>query len=754
MEKKAIEKKMKLLSCLLAVLFLVLLTRLGFMQIAQANRYRTLATQNHQRLITVEAPRGEIIDRNGVRIVANKPVYTVSFVNLGLQDTGQVISRLAVLLDGESSLKGFTSQQIEQDIRDKLKDNKRLYEPVRVAVNVSQETVNRILEQRLELPGVNIDVEPVRYYPFGDLLGEALGYVREITGDQLESHRDDNYQMGDSFGQTGLEFTYEGYLRGLKGARQVEVDAQGRPVRDLGFKQPVPGNNLVTTIDSSVQRAAQDAVAWAVKETRNGIAKVSPDTPITGAAVVIDVHTGEVLAMVSIPSYDLNIFSQPLQSRKYSELLKTSALRNHAIQTPYTPGSTFKMATMTALLEGKVVNPKTAISDPGYYKYKKDWLEGGHGVVDAVGAIKNSCDTYFYQFGIMAGPELIGKYATEYGLGQLTGIDLPGEETGRVASRELKKEIWKGNEWESQWREYDSMDMAIGQQESKFTAIQLANYVAAIANGGTLYRPHLAKKVVSPDGTEINSFDPEAIKKVNLSKETLDVVREGMHQVAIGNGTGSAAFWGAPYQVAAKTGTAEVGDKAQNSHALYVAYAPYEKPEIAVSVIIEFGYKGSSLGGPVARKIIDAYFASQKKQASENKTAETPGVTQGTLPAGQSGSSAPAPAQGTSGTGPTPGQGSTGTPRPPDQGTPPGTVRPPGQGTVTPGTTQPSGQGTPGTTRPPGQGTPGTTQPSGQGTPGTTQPPGQGTPGITQPPASAPPPPAGVSRPVQGNTAN
>ncbi len=690
MEKRSIEKKIKILSGILAALFLLLLGRLGFMQIVEANRYRTLATLNHQRLITVQAPRGEIIDRNGVRLVMNKPVYTVSLVYLGLADSGRVVKLLAKLLEGDSSLKGLTAQQIQQDIEEKIKDHKRLYEPVRVAVNVSQETVNKLEEQRLELPGVIIDVEPVRHYPFGDLLGEVLGYVREITGDQLESHRDQGYQMGDSFGQVGLENAYESYLRGKKGARQVEVDAQGRPVRDLGFKPPVPGNNLITTIDHRVQRTAQDAVAWAVQQTRKGIAKVPPDQPITGAAVVIDVNTGEVLAMVSIPSYDLNIFSQPLQARKYNELLKTGALRNHAIQTTYTPGSTFKMAILTAFLEGKIVTPKTAINDPGYYKYKKDWKEGGHGIVDAVGAIKHSCDTYFYQFGIMAGPDLMGKYAAEYGLGQLTGVDLPGEEAGTVASRELKKKIWAGNTWESRWHEYDSMDMAIGQQETKLTAVQLANYVAAIANGGTIYRPHLVKKVVSPDGAELKVIGPEVVRKINVSAETLGIVREGMRQVATGDGTGSAAFWGAPYRVAAKTGTAEVGDKAQNAHALYVAYAPYEKPEVAVSVIIEFGYQGSSLGGPVARKILDAYFQSKKEGAQESAREPAPGAVREVPPAAQEAAGVVrAPVSGGSGAGSSPGQEGAAANR--DQGRGSGTASPPGQDAT--GAVRPPAQG-------------------------------------------------------------
>lgn len=695
MDKKIIEKKMKAFSYLLAVLFVVLLVRVAFMQIVDGNRYRTLATQNHQRLITVEAPRGEIIDRNGTRIVSNKPVYTISLVYLGLEDSDPVIKRLSALLEGESNFQGMTAKQIEQEIGEKIKGHKRLYEPIRVVANVSQATINRIEEQRLELPGVNIDIEPVRYYPYTDLMGEALGYVREITNEQLEAHRNEGYAMGDSYGQVGLENTFEGYLRGVKGARQVEVDAQGRPVRDLGLKQPIPGNNLVLTVDHRLQRVAQDAVVEAIKQAKN-YARIPPGKTISGTAVALDVNTGEVLAMSSIPSYDLNIFSGPLPARKYNELVTTGALRNHAIQTTYTPGSTFKMVTATALLENKIVDINTKISDPGYYKYKKDWKPGGHGIVNVVKALGDSCDTFFYIFGIQAGPELIGKYAAEYGLGELTGIELPGEEAGRIASRALKKKIWEGNAWESEWREYDSMDMAIGQQESKFTAIQLANYMSIIANGGTIYRPHLAKRVISPDGAELKSFKPEVIRKINVAPENLNIVRQGIHEV-VGGGTASAVFAGAKYTAAAKTGTAEVGDAAKNDHALFVAYAPFDKPEIAVSVIIEYGAKGSSIAGPVARKIIDAYFQYQKDDAEGKKPASG---TQQTVTQ-QPGQMAPA-AQGAGAAdhsshnngGQTPGSQSG---RPPGEAVLPGSSGgPAGSATPTGGTPPPLGNSQPG----------------------------------------------------------
>lgn len=630
MERKYLEKKLKIFIYLLGLFFVLLVLRLAYMQVWEADKYQLLATQNYQRPIPVEAPRGEILDRNGIRIVSNKPVYTVSLVYLGKKDNKSVINRLASLLAQEESFKGMTVEQIRDEIENKQDDHQQLYEPVKLATDVSQQTVNRIEELRLELPGVSIDVEPVRYYPYNDLMGEVLGYVREITAEELEKFNSDdksqrytadthNYGMGDMIGKVGIEKTYEDYLRGKKGARLVEVDAQARPVRDLGIKEPVPGNNLVLTVDYRLQRAAQDAVVSGLARAKQlGYAKPPKGKVPSGAAVVMDVRTGKILAMATIPSYDLNIFSGTLTGSKYSDLIKSGALRNHAIQSTYTPGSTFKMATASALLEKNIVNLSTAISDPGYYKYKKDWKPGGHGRVDIIRALKYSCDTFFYMFGAIAGPEAMSHYASEYGLGQLTGIDLPGEEKGYVASREVKKKHWSTHpdprvrEWESQWHEYDSMDMAIGQQENKFTAIQLVNYVSSIANGGILYQPYLVDKVVSPDGRMLMENKPREIHKVDVSPKTLGILREGMHEVAINGGTASGVFAGASYSAAAKTGTAEVGDAAKNNHALFVAYAPYENPEIAVSVIIEYGGKGSGIAGPVARQIMDAYFNLKK----------------------------------------------------------------------------------------------------------------------------------------------
>lgn len=635
MERKLLEKKMQVVLALVSCVFILLIFRLGYMQIYQGDQYQTLARQNHIRLINITAPRGEIRDRNDVRIVGNRPVYTVSLAYLGLEDTERVVRRLAGILKDDPSFRDISREQIVKTINDKIGSQQlRLYEPLKVAEDVDAKTVTKIEEMRIDLPGVLIDVEPLReYISFADkytknlqatnsgrkffLMPQTLGYVREINAEELEKYKDDGYQLGDNFGKTGLEREYEFLIRGERGARQVEVDAQARPVRDLGIKPPVPGNNLIMTVDHRLQLAAQVALENGIKQAHaNGYA---PGNKITSGAVVVqDVRNGEILAMASLPDYDPNIFTGLIPTNKMKVLLESGALKNHAVQSIYTPGSTFKMVSAASFLEKGIVTPSTSISDPGYIRVgnllKNDWKRGGHGTVDVYKALEQSCDTYFYTFGTRAGPDLMGMYARKFGLGEKTGIDLPAgiEEAGVVASKEHKKEVWAGNEWESQWHAYDSMDMAIGQQENKYTALQLSNYVAAIANGGKLYKPHLVKKIVSPDGQVVKDIKPQLIREVGVSDKNLAILREGMRRVASPGGTAS-LLAGRGYNAAAKTGTAEVlYNGKMYAHALFVAFAPYDKPEISVSVVVEFGGKGSGIAGPVAREILDTYFALKK----------------------------------------------------------------------------------------------------------------------------------------------
>ncbi|MDD4168821.1 MAG: penicillin-binding protein 2 [Desulfotomaculaceae bacterium] len=639
MERNLIEKRMHIYLYIVVILFLILVSRLAYMQLLQNDKFSTLARENRMRLITITAPRGEVFDRNGIKLVGNQPVYTVSLVNLGRKDMGGVVQRLAGIL-------GTDAQEIQQ----KIDQQERLYEPVKLATRVSEEIVIKIEEQRLELPGVEIDIEPLREYPNGNMLAHVMGYVREINPEQLAENKDNGYKSGDRFGQSGLEYTYEQYLRGRDGGRQVEVDSKARPVRDLGVLGPVPGNNLMLTIDHKVQKAAEEALARSSQEAlRQGYGEAR-----AGAAVAIDVRSGAVLAMASYPGFDPVKLSGVLSQKEYNEVFNSpwNPMLNRALLS-YAPGSTFKMIVAMAGLETATITPQTIISDPGYFIWDNhrynDWKLSGHGQVDMVKAIKVSCNTYFYQLGLKVGIDNIAKIAREFGLGEKTGIELPGEYSGVVPGPPSKFQLRKpylsseglrkveeieqryedlmnkatGEEekkqlldkkakdllavnWELAWHDYDTIITSIGQGDSSYTILGMANYVAAIANGGILYKPYLVQKVIDPSGNVIEENQPVVVRHTSVSPETLAVVREGMREVVLPpNGTAHGFFTGFP-PVAAKTGTGEVFG--HDNHAQFVAFAPYAQPEIAVAVVMEFAGHGGAMAGPVAESMLAAYF--------------------------------------------------------------------------------------------------------------------------------------------------
>jgi penicillin-binding protein 2 len=629
---------MRVFLIIVSVIFFVLILRLAFIQILLNDKYSTLATENRIRLISITAPRGEVYDRNGVKLVGNQPVYTVSLINLGREDTGGVVEKLAGIL-------GMESQEIQQ----KIDQQKRLYEPVRIATMISPDVVTRIEEQRMDLPGVAIDIEPLREYPNGKLLAHVMGYVRQINEEQLAANKEKGYKLGDSYGQTGLENTFEEYLRGQDGGRQVEVDSMARPVRDLGIREPVPGNNLVLSIDYNVQKAAEESLVRASQQAvKEGFGEAR-----AGAAVALDVHSGQVLAMASYPTYDPVKLSGVLSQNDYNNLFNSplKPMLNRALLT-YAPGSVYKMIVAMAALEAGKVNVQDAISDPGYFFLGRtfyDWQAGGHGRVDLIRAIKISCDTYFYQLGFRIGIDDIARMANQFGLGKKTGIELPGEEEGVIANPETKieqrldyldaeslakaKEVeqryndllnkttdenqrkillskksdeLREIEWELDWHDYDTIISSIGQGDNRFTILEIANYIAAIANGGTLYKPYIVQKVVDFNGKVLKENEPVVLGHVNVSPKTLAIVRQGMHEVTLPpDGTAYGFFVGFP-QVAAKTGTAEV--YGHNPHALFVAFSPYENPDIAIAAILEFAGHGGTIAGPVVEDMLAAHI--------------------------------------------------------------------------------------------------------------------------------------------------
>jgi penicillin-binding protein 2 len=648
MVRKAVEQRSRVLLLLVGLVFAVLAGRLAQLQLLETERFQTLARENRVRLIPIVAPRGEIFDRQGQKLVGNRPVYTVSLVYLGQRDLHAVAEGLAAIL-------GQSAAEIEAKITERAL---RLFEPVKIARGVPMEVVTQIEERREELPGVVIDAEPVREYPHGALAAHVLGYVREISGPELAANREKGYRPGDLFGKDGLEKTFEEYLRGKDGAREVEVDALARPVRDLGRRPPQPGNNLVLTLDLRVQEAAERALAEAVNAAR----RAGHRDARGGAVVVEDVRTGGILAMASYPTYDPTVFTSYLSESQARELFSNPdrLMLNRAIAAGYPPGSTFKMVVAAAGLEAEKIEPEAAIPDPGYFQLGnqtfRDWKPGGHGRVDLRRAIQVSCDVYFWRLGLAVGIEEIARVAREFGLDRATGIELPGEtggvvptpeykyalvkksldrqykpkleeiearyaslldqtrdpETRRQLETEKQKEIdrvvarYNSHSWDLQWQTYDTLNTAIGQGYNMYTPLQLANYVAAIANGGYLWKPYLVQRVVSPDGQVVKEFAPQLLARVNIRPETLAVIREGMALVTQGEGTAAGIFWGFPVPVAGKTGTAEVQGK--EDHSLFVAFAPADNPQVAVAVVVEHAGHGSAVAAPVAREVLKAYF--------------------------------------------------------------------------------------------------------------------------------------------------
>ncbi|WP_051273765.1 penicillin-binding protein 2 [Desulfotruncus alcoholivorax] len=781
MKKKIIEFKMKFVLGGVFLVLLVLIARISFMQLVQTEQFRTLARNNYIRIVPIFAPRGEIFDRNGEKIVTNRPIYTVSINDLNFEgttyrlylnrvgaDTVQMadtlswvlagddetvayfeqvsgnkvadfarengidditkekdkekvytikkkfieeaikerakeqkslleqgeklemavvynpstaaelrrqnlaqfgvtmekktdtLSRLVAMLAQANILKDQSVYQKEAEVRAQIRENRvnRPYEPVMVAEDVPFNVVVALREKQMELPGVIVDVQPVREYPHGELLTHVLGYVQSIKKEQYEQHKDEGYLINDLYGQNGLEYVYEKQLRGEHGARQMEVDARGRPVRDLGLKPAVPGDDLVLTVDLDLQKATEQALAEGTARAR----KAGFGLSRAGAAIVMDVRTGAILAMASYPSYNPGIFTGGLSAAQWQDLQQSGALLNRAISATYAPGSTFKMVTAAAILQNHIADPTYKIADPGYYKLGqgifKDWKPGGHGLVDLRKALEQSCDTYFYQFGRAAGVNNIARAAKEFGLGGKTGINLPGEMSGRVPTPEWKYEMVKNmlinyngdfsrvreldkmidaakdesrkqeltqerdkelekqlkkHEWDLNWQQFETVNMAIGQGDNTYTPLQLVSYVAAIANGGTLYTPFVVERVISPQGKVIQENSPKVRHKVDVDPKNLEIIREGMHMVTLPpTGTASGVFNGFNHSAAAKTGTAEVLDAHGNkkgNHALFVSFTPYEKPEIAVVVVLEYGNSGSGYAGPIARQIMDAYYA-------------------------------------------------------------------------------------------------------------------------------------------------
>ncbi len=674
MDVKKLEKRLNMLLWVVILAFALLAVSLSTLQIVKGNEYERLAEENRIRLISITAPRGIFKDRYGRELVNNRPSLTVSYMSVKTEEPGReevfkilrdileipqytkvnnqkhtvskdgkiVLSQLPVadkngdgkidsddiLIIEESTGKVITPSKINFDTGtvtvdmppgtellisynyDTLKNKIRGqdYRPVRLKTDVDFQTVAEIEERRL--PGVVIEVEPMRNYLYGSIGSHVFGYVGEISQEELEESKDKGYRPGDLVGKIGLEKVLESYLKGVDGGQQVEVSATGKPIKILGQKKALSGHSVNLTIDVKLQQVAENKLKEQLFKLQTDKYQPFPNAK-RGAVVALKVKTGEVLAMASIPDFDPNMFARGITQKEWKEisLNPLNPMVNLAIGGIFPPGSVFKMVTATAALEEKVTTERENIRCQGVYWTilpKKDWKPGGHGIVNFERAIAESCNIYFYEMGRRLGIDNIEKYTKMYGLGNITGIELPGEKAGTVASREYKKNTFSKAE-DKIWYPAETLDAAIGQGYNSFTPIQIANYVAAIANEGTWMKPHLVKSIADKDGDIVLEKNPEIGGQLDVSRKTYEMIKKGMRGVTLPGGTAYSVFADCPLPVAGKTGTSE-WDVNKDPHGWFVAFAPYEDPEIAVVVFIEQAGSGGATGGPIAKAIFEEYF--------------------------------------------------------------------------------------------------------------------------------------------------
>ncbi|WP_337476246.1 penicillin-binding protein 2 [Acidaminococcus timonensis] len=565
------------------LVILILIGRMFYLQIIKGSTYRRQAEGNRTRYTRILAPRGIIYDCNGEELANNKPGVMVSLVRQTGAYKEETLERLSQLLN-------IPVAEIKETIR--LSGGSS--EPIRLVRNASPEVVDKVEENLRYLPGVMLEVQPVRNYPNKQLAVHALGYVGEISDYEIEQGAYSDLKAGDIIGKFGLENYYDSYLRGEDGSYREEVDVAGRVVQIMDKVEPKPGQGLVLTIDAKLQRVAEEAVDRQLRAIG-----------ARGAAVVaIDPNNGEVKALVSRPGFDPNWFVNGISEKnwKYLNTDPFHPMTDKVIAGEYPPGSTFKIVTGSAALEEKKVTPDELIYDSG-----RHWLidmrnAGGEalGYINFKRALAASDNVYFYEMGNRVGIEALDKYAREFGFGQTTGIDLHGEAQGLIATPEYKKKVF-----DEEWYLGDTFNTAIGQGFTLATPIQVAEMLSAVATDGKRYKPHLVSKILNDDGSVAKTFEPEEEGRLPISESTLKLIQEGLEAVTESGGTAS-FLKSLPVPVAGKTGTAE------NPHGLehgwFIAYAPTTRPQLVVVCIVEQGSFGTISAAPIVKSILEYVF--------------------------------------------------------------------------------------------------------------------------------------------------
>ncbi len=604
--RELLESKQRVLalSFVVGVVFLFLVIRLWHLQILNADDYHAMSENNRLRFVPVAASRGDILDRTGTVLVSNRPSFSLAVIPQEVKDKEALLTLLSDLL-------GLDRAEMAE--RWEKSKGRAKYYPIVLASNITRDHVEIVEENRLRLPGIEIEMKPVREYASSQLAAHLLGYIGEVSEKELDLTGFEDYNPGDYVGKNGIERALEKELHGGDGGRQLEVDARGRVLRTVSESYPTVGNSVILTIDAAVQKQAEHAFG-----------------DQAGAAVAMDVTNGEILAFVSNPGFDPSLFSGKLPADVWQGYLddKRHPLENKALSGQYPPGSTFKMITALAGLQDNIINESTSINCSGSYDLGTStfrcWNKNGHGTTNLRKSLRESCDVFYYQLGEKMGVDKIAAAARAFKLGSPLGVELLNEKSGLIPTTE-----WKLKRFGKRWFHGETLPVAIGQGAVILTPIQLASMTATIANDGTIFRPHLVKRIVDTDGKTLRETKAEIIGTASFPKESFRLVKQGMLDVVNApGGTGGAARQ-YDVKVAGKTGTSQVikmgGSKKSTAyqfrdHALFVAFAPFEKPEIAVAVVIEHGEHGGASAAPIAGRILRAYFDG-KKPARKNAAA-------------------------------------------------------------------------------------------------------------------------------------
>lgn len=610
-------------SVLVLVCFSLLLARFLWLQVVRHDAYAAQAEENRISVVPIVPNRGLIMDRNGVVLARNYSAYTLEIT------PSKIKTNIDDLIDELGTLVEIQPRDRRRFRR--LQEESKNFESVPIRTRLTDEEVAKFTAQRYRFPGVEVQARLFRQYPFGKTAAHVIGYIGRISQRDAERIADSddeaNYNGTDYIGKEGLEKSYETQLHGTTGYEEVEISASGRAVRSLSRTPATPGKNLILSIDIELQKVVEEAF---------GDQK--------GALVAINPATGDILAYVSQPSYDPNLFVEGIDQQSWDELNKSPdrPLLNRPLSGLYSPGSTYKPFMALAALELGKRRPQDAIRDPGFFvlgnhRFRDD-KEGGHGVVDMYRSIAISCDTYYYMLANDMGVNAIHDFMKPFGFGQITGIDLEHEKRGILPSTEWKRTAFRKPE-QKRWIAGDTVSLGIGQGYNSFTPLQLAQAMSVLANNGVVMKPHLVKIIEDGVTHERTETVPKESYRIPLKQENIDFIKRAMVGV-VKEGTGAAAFRGAPYESGGKTGTAQVVNIAKNQkydsrklariyhdNGLYIGFAPADSPRIAIAAVVENGGWGAGVAAPLVRKAMDYFMLGKRPNEPIKSVAPNEAVT-------------------------------------------------------------------------------------------------------------------------------